>query len=92
MIKTGRCVGFEYHFMTPSSLIPGLDEIVRNGDPTNPPQTEANAVTIEPDGKILAAGDKAARARGQSFFLMGLMAVVLSVYIGAGLLAAHVLA
>jgi hypothetical protein len=28
---------------------------------------------------------------GQSFFLMGLMAVVLTVYVGVGLLAAHVL-
>ena len=31
------------------------------------------------------------REIGQSFFLMGLMAVVLSVYLGIGLLAAHVL-
>jgi len=30
------------------------------------------------------------REIGQSFLLMGLMAVVLSVYIGVGLLAAHV--
>jgi hypothetical protein len=28
---------------------------------------------------------------GQSFFLMGLMAAVLGVYVGIGLLAAHVL-
>jgi hypothetical protein len=28
---------------------------------------------------------------GQSFFLMGLMAVVLAAYVGVGLLAAHVL-
>lgn len=28
---------------------------------------------------------------GESFLLMGLMAVVLSVYVGIGLLAAHVL-
>lgn len=28
---------------------------------------------------------------GQSFFLMGLMAAVLSLYVGIGLLAAHVL-
>jgi hypothetical protein len=28
---------------------------------------------------------------GESFFLMGLMAAVLSVYVGIGLLAAHVL-
>jgi hypothetical protein len=28
---------------------------------------------------------------GQSFFLMGLMAAVLSVYVGVGLLAVHVL-
>ena len=32
------------------------------------------------------------REIGQSFFLMGLMAVVLSVFVGVGLLAAHVLA
>ena len=31
------------------------------------------------------------REIGQSFFLMGLMAAVLSVYVGIGLLAAHVL-
>jgi hypothetical protein len=32
------------------------------------------------------------REIGQSFFLMGLMAAVLTVYVGIGLLAAHVLA
>jgi hypothetical protein len=31
------------------------------------------------------------REIGQSFFLMGLMALVLSVYVGIGLFAAHVL-
>jgi hypothetical protein len=32
-----------------------------------------------------------AREIGQSFFLMGMMALVLSAYVGIGLLAAHVL-
>jgi hypothetical protein len=39
-------------------------------------------------GKV---GGPLARETGQSFFLMGLMAAILSVYIGVGLLAAHAL-
>ncbi len=59
--------------------------------PAAPPEPRPGVIRLGPDALVMGGEVALSREIGQSFYLMGLMALALSLFVGLGLLVVRVL-